>query len=93
MLFLMQLFTFMKCQKTPDNNNEKATQQTAGQNAATVNLIDKQDVLKKMRICERTLQRWRSRRLLSYYKIGGRIYYQESDLEKLLEMNRRKGLE
>lgn len=66
------------------------TAQNAPQPAsATVKEIwlDKQEVLQRLHISSRTLQTWRSKKLLNYSKIGGKIFYRESDLQKLLEEN------
>jgi len=46
--------------------------------------IDKQDILIRMHISCRTLQRWRSKGILPFSRIGRKIYYKESDLRKLL---------
>jgi hypothetical protein len=50
--------------------------------------IDKQEVLEHMRIGDRTLQKWRSDGILPFYRICGRIYYREGDLEMLLEKHK-----
>lgn len=49
--------------------------------------LDNHDVMKRMHISGRTLQKWRSEKLLPYSRIGKKIYYKESDLLKLLEQN------
>jgi hypothetical protein len=51
--------------------------------------LDKQDILQRMHISERTLQKWRTKKILPYSKIGGKIYYREMDLIALLEKNMR----
>ena len=48
----------------------------------------KEGVLKKLeRYCAsaRTLQEYRSRGLLAFYKIGGKILYKQSDLQAMLD--------
>jgi hypothetical protein len=47
--------------------------------------LDKQDVLSRMHISERTLQNWRRKGVLPYYKIGGKIYYKESELNSMVQ--------
>lgn len=49
-------------------------------------MTDKQlaDVLK---ISRRTLQDYRTNGILSYYLLGGKVLYKESDVQKLLEDN------
>jgi hypothetical protein len=49
--------------------------------------IDKQDILTSMHISSRTLQRWRTKGILPFSRIGRKIYYKESDLNKLLGQN------
>jgi hypothetical protein len=49
--------------------------------------LDNQDILQRMHISLLTLQNWRSKRLLPYSKIFGKIYYKESDLQLLLISN------
>ncbi|HMH31527.1 MAG TPA: helix-turn-helix domain-containing protein [Puia sp.] len=53
----------------------------------TDRLLDKQDILMRMHISSRTLQTWRTKGMLPYCRIGKKIYYRESDLEKLLSRN------
>jgi hypothetical protein len=47
--------------------------------------LDKQDILQRMCISSRTLQQWRRKKILPYSRIGGKIYYLESDLLEMLE--------
>ena len=49
--------------------------------------IDKQDILTRMHISDRTLQNWRSKKLIPFSRICGKIFYRESDLQRLLENN------
>ena len=46
------------------------------------------EVLGLLFISSRTLQRWRSMRILPYSRIGNKIYYRLADIEKLLESRR-----
>lgn len=52
-------------------------------------LLDNQDLLQRMPIALGTLQRWRKAGVLPYYKVGGKIFYRESDLSELLRKNRK----
>ena len=56
-------------------------------NNAQVKWLDSQDILLSLHISERTLRRWRSKHLLPFSRIGGKIYYRETDLLALLEKN------
>lgn len=52
--------------------------------------VDSQDVCRFLQICERTLQRLRTNGTISYSTIGGKTYYQISQLRKLLKERRIK---
>ena len=47
--------------------------------------LDKQDILQRLYISSRTLQRWRWKKILPYTRIGRKIWYREADLLELLE--------
>jgi hypothetical protein len=49
--------------------------------------VDKQEILMRLHISNRTLQTWRSKGILPYTRIGAKIYYRESDITDLLKMN------
>ena len=49
--------------------------------------VDSQDVMQKFHISVRTLQNWRTNRLLPYSRIGGKIYYRKSDILIVLQKN------
>lgn len=49
--------------------------------------IDAQDVLEKLHITPRTLQRWRINGLIPYSRINGNCYYRKSDILALLKNN------
>lgn len=44
---------------------------------------------KRLKLNRRTLQDYRDKGYLPYYKIGGTILYKESDIESILKMNYR----
>ena len=46
--------------------------------------IDKQEIMMRLHISNRTLQNWRSSGLLPFARIGKKIFYKESDLKNLL---------
>jgi len=47
--------------------------------------IDGQDVLTKMHISSRTLQRWRINGMLPFSQVNGKYYYRKSDILRLLK--------
>ena len=46
--------------------------------------IDKQDILIGLHISSSTLKRWRKKKLLSTYRLGGKIWYDKHELERLI---------
>lgn len=40
-----------------------------------------------LRLSRRTLQDYRNEGIISYYQLGGKILYRESDIEKMLQEN------
>lgn len=49
--------------------------------------IDAQDVLTKLHVSPRTLQRWRISGALPYSRVSGKCYYRRSDIVALLNRN------
>jgi len=47
-------------------------------------LLDNQDVLQRLKISSRSLQRYRSSGKLPYFSISGKIYYKLSDVKQLI---------
>ena len=46
--------------------------------------IDKQDVMQTMHVSDSTLRRWRRDKVIPYAKLGGKIYYRRTDIDKTL---------
>ena len=51
--------------------------------------LDNQQFLQLMNISKRTAQSWRDEGIISFSQVGSKIYYQMSDVQKLLEKHRR----
>jgi D-tyrosyl-tRNA(Tyr) deacylase len=49
--------------------------------------LDKQDVMLLLKVSLRTLQNMRDTLVLPYSKIGAKIYYRATDIQKILEDN------
>ncbi len=47
-------------------------------------LLDNQDVLQKLKISSRSLQRYRSSGKLPYFTISGKLYYKLSDVNQFI---------
>jgi predicted site-specific integrase-resolvase len=52
--------------------------------------IDKQEILMRLHISNRTLQNWRSKGIIPFARIGKKIFYKESDLRNLLNAHVRQ---
>ena len=52
--------------------------------------LDNQDIMLKLHISNRTLQRLRKNGFISYSKIGKKIYYRSSDVEQMLTEHSRR---
>jgi hypothetical protein len=72
----------------PIKNKEQAILKKAEPIPADEMWIDKQDIISRLHISDRTLQTWRTKGILPYSRIRRKIYYRESDLKKLLEGRR-----
>ena len=68
---MLDLITKTLKNRTPHLNGEK--------------FLTKKEVCKALSISERTLQEWRSSRVLPYIKLNGKILYRHSDILKCLE--------
>jgi len=51
------------------------------------------ELAKKLRLSRRTLQQYRSAKVIPYYLICGKILYSESEVQKYLEDSRVKNME
>lgn len=49
--------------------------------------LDNQEVMELLKASTRTLQNMRDQRILPYSKVGAKIYYRATDVQKLLEDN------
>ena len=47
-------------------------------------MLDNRDMCLLLKVCDRTLWRWRRNRQLASFKIGGKIYYMAADVHKFL---------
>ena len=48
------------------------------------------EVSERLKISRRTLQDYRTMGYISYYQLGGKILYRESDIQKMLDENYRR---
>ena len=72
---IRSLEELMKSEKT---NNRKKLSET---------WLDNQEVMDILKISPRTLQAMRDNKTLPFSKVGGKIYYRATDVEKLLKDN------
>ncbi|NLX65835.1 MAG: helix-turn-helix domain-containing protein [Bacteroidales bacterium] len=47
--------------------------------------MDSMDVCRALNISKRTLQTWRNNGTVPYSMLGGKVYYRQSDIAKLLD--------
>ena len=59
-------------------------QQSLQQVSISINWLDNQDVMQKLKISESTLRRWRISGLIPWTRIKGKYYYKDSDIHELL---------
>lgn len=50
-------------------------------------VISNQDFVKMMKISKRTAQTWRDEGKIAFSQVGGKIYYNRSDIQKFLSKN------
>jgi len=47
-------------------------------------LLDNQDLCLLLKICKRSLQRYRDKRVLPFHTIEGKVYYKSSDIHEFI---------
>ena len=60
------------------------------QGSSVDTFLDNQQFLQLMNISKRTAQSWRDEGIISFSQVGSKIYYQMSDVQKLLEKHKHK---
>lgn len=65
-------------------NNHMDTNQSKGIEST---FLGNMDVCKLLGLSPRTLQDYRDKRLIAFYKLEGKILYKMSDIKKMLEKN------
>lgn len=53
-------------------------------------IYDNADVLQLLKISQRTLANWRASGIITYSKIGGRLFYTQADIDECMKRNRFK---
>ena len=74
---------FKKSEPTNKTTDPKPGVGTGPENVQDDCWLDKQDILTRLHISSRTLQRWRKKGIISFARIGKKIFYKESDLKKI----------
>ncbi len=74
----VELLNKMDVIKSSLEENQKSPEET---------FLDNQEFLQLMNISKRTAQTWRDEGIVSFSQIGSKIYYQMSDVQKLLDKN------
>lgn len=73
--------TLTKLENILKNNNQTVNKHRYMNDAELANYL---------KVSRHTLQEYRNNGILSYYQIGDKILYRESDIEELLEKNRQE---
>lgn len=55
--------------------------------------LDSEEVCKLLKICKRTLQKYRDEASISFIQIGGKTLYKTEDIKKFLEDNYQEALQ
>lgn len=76
---------FYKIEKTA--NNIDKTIETKSQTLVQDPFLGNKEVCRLLQISPRSLQDYRDKRLIPFYKIEGKILYKMSDIHKMLENN------
>lgn len=53
-------------------------------------IYDNADVLQLLKISQRTLANWRASGIITYSKVGGRLFYTQADIDECMNRNRFK---
>ncbi|MGN6401053.1 MAG: helix-turn-helix domain-containing protein [Flavisolibacter sp.] len=61
---------------------------TAAFNLTDEKLYDGQEIMQILKISIRTLQYWRSKGVIPYYKVRNKIYYRQKDVEAMVQQCR-----
>ena len=61
---------------------------TAAFNLTDEKLYDGQEIMQILKISIRTLQYWRSKGVIPYYKVRNKIYYRQKDIEAMVQQCR-----
>jgi hypothetical protein len=54
--------------------------------------MDAQDLFEMLHISKRTLQHWRNNGIIPFYKIEQKVWYKRSEVEQMLERNKKHQL-
>ncbi|SHG08029.1 helix-turn-helix domain-containing protein [Dysgonomonas macrotermitis] len=76
---------FYNMEKIDENIDNYAN--THEQALANGSFLGNKDVCKLLQISPRTLQDYRDKRLIAFYKLEGKVLYKMSDIFKMLENN------
>lgn len=75
-------FAIEKANENIDNNIKSKRASLSGEL-----FLDNNEVCKMLRLSSRTLQDYRDKGLIAFYKLEGKILYKMSDIQKMLENN------
>lgn len=56
-------------------------------------ILSDYELMKKLGVCKRTTNTWRSKRIISFFKVGSLIFYRLSDVLSFLEKHEVKNID
>jgi hypothetical protein len=80
---ILEFFYTIEKIDTNINNHTDANQSKESESI----FLGNRDVCKLLQLSPRTLQDYRDKRLIAFYKLEGKILYKMSDIRKMLENN------
>ena len=61
---------------------------TTNQRPASEVILDDSDVMQMLKMCKRSLAALRAKNVITWYKVGGKVYYRLSDVLEMLDRNK-----
>lgn len=80
---ILELFNTIEKINTNINNHADTNQSKESESV----FLGNREVCKLLQLSPRTLQDYRDKRLIAFYKLEGKILYKMSDIRKMLENN------
>ncbi len=70
--------------------HEKSDELLSRKSSKEIKLLDNQDLCQLLHVDKRTLQRYRSKGILEYTRIGGKTFYTPESIRELIEYRKKR---